>query len=460
MGGGLLQLVAYGAQDIYLTGNPQITFFKNVSQRHTNFALEPVTIPITSCFGQSSKVVIARNGDLVSNMYLHINLEKLAAKDTSVDAEDFCNGNGWVNAIGHAIIDSIQLQIGGQCIDTQSGEFMEVYTQLSQTNEKDQLFESLIGREFNASSKALTSSVSNRDYNLYIPLNFWFNKCYGLSLPLIALQYHEVSLYINWRKFSECWTSTESGIDNVVDQRNICAELLVDYIYLDTDERKRFAQNSHEYLISQTQEIKCLFDANSTLITQSLNYNHPVKEVIWTIKYKDMVNNHYNIEVAEAGHSFSSCGVCCASDYTVSKTSFRNNHFNFGIPDVSSISNTLATFKHAHIRFNGTARIAPLDAKYFNSVQPYQHHTRCPGDGIYVYSFALFPEDKNPSGSANWSRLDNATLNITLNNINSIISKSSDPEHVFTNSIELTVYAININVLRILSGMAGLAYSN
>ena len=340
---------------------------------------------------------------------------------------------------------------------------MEVYTQLSQTNEKDQLFESLIGREFNASSKTLTPSVSNKDYNLYIPLNFWFNKCYGLSLPLIALQYHEVSLHINWRKFAECWTSTEAGDpcpDNVVLQRNICADLLVDYIYLDTEERKRFAQTSHEYLITQVQEIKCLYTANTTLINQNLNYNHPVKEIIWTIKYTDMVSHHYNVEVAEDGHSFSSSGICYASDYSVSKDCFKNNHFNFGIPDVSAISNTLDSFKHAQIKFNGTARISQFDAKYFNSVQPYQHHTRCPGFGIYVYSFALLPEDNGPSGSANFSRLDNATLNITLSNINSIISNSSDPDHVFKKSIELTIYAVNINVLRILSGMAGLAYSN
>ena len=376
MGGGLMQLVAYGAQDIYLTGNPQITFFKVVYRRHTNFSMEAIEQTINGTVGSSKRVTstISRNGDLLGRLYFELTT---AAGDT--DAANF----------GASAFDNVEVEIGGQQIDKQYGHWMEAYAELTERN-----------------SARLTTTIGNNDGTLFqqmsgmggcnvdggndsndytVPLQFWFCRNPGCYLPLIALQYHEVKVI--------------TSFSSVAGTANMTAQLWADYVYLDTDERRRFAQVSHEYLIEQVQYQA----AGAAATSHDLNFNHPVKELVWTGGMTD--------------------GVFA----------------------------TLATGNY-RIVLNGHDRIAQRPLRYFTKTQVWQHHSGAGSldptndglgsndDTIAVYSFALKPEEHQPSGTCNFSRIDNAQLK--------------------TPSDAVDVYAVNYNVLRVMSGMGGLAYSN
>ena len=385
MGGGLMQLVAYGAQDIYLTGNPQITFFKVVYRRHTNFSMEAIeqTMNGSVALGNRISSTISRNGDLVSRLYLQTQVELTT---------------GALNP-GHTIINSVELEIGGQKIDKHFGHWMEVWSELTEINSAG-LTGSITtnggtdnsGTKFQNMARAGGVGINGATGVVaYVPLQFWFCRNPGLALPLIALQYHEVKVILELQ-------GTLTGI--TLDSLSMWA----DYIYLDTDERRRFAQVSHEYLIEQVQHVS----VSST--TAELNFNHPVKELIWTGAY-------------------------------ATATGFR----------------TALDTGNFQLKLNGHDRFAERACDYFTKTQVWQHHTGTPVVGsavvqaasvgtasatdIAVYSFALKPEEHQPSGTCNFSRIDNAQLK----------APTAD---------ELNIYAVNYNVLRIMSGMGGLAYSN
>ena len=380
MGGGLMQLVAYGAQDIYLTGNPQITFFKVVYRRHTNFAMESVDQTLNGGGGQGGKhtATVSRNGDLVGRMYLEM----------TVGA-----GDGDMN-VGHNVIDNVEVQIGGQQIDKQYGHWMEVWAELTEPNSAGSVGDMDPNVASGTRFQNLTGAggcIGHTEQTCRVPLQFWFNRNPGLALPLIALQYHEVKVMITYAA-----SGTGLTPSNV--------ELWADYIYLDTDERRRFAQVSHEYLIEQVQY------TSGSSASIDLNFNHPVKELVWT------------------------------GDITA------DGGFRAAITDAN-----------AKLVLNGHDRFAERPREYFTQTQVWQHHTGTPvtsasnttvGTGkastteVAVYSFALKPEEHQPSGTCNFSRIDNAQLKIT------------------GNSATTHVYAVNYNVLRVMSGMGGLAYSN
>ena len=247
MGGGLMQLVAYGAQDIYLTGNPQITFFKVVYRRHTNFAVESIeqTFNGSADFGKKFSCTISRNGDLLHRVYLEC---VIADASDNTNAAD--NRAAIVN-FGFKMLDHVEVEIGGQCVDKHYGEWMEIWTSLSHSSDKSNMLSKIMPNNTTASKN-------------YIPLQFWFCRNPGLALPLIALQYHEVKLNVQF-------VSAAAGRTNNID--NCC--VFCDYIFLDTDERRRFAQVSHEYLIEQVQFTG---DVDSTAsLSTNLNLNHPVK---------------------------------------------------------------------------------------------------------------------------------------------------------------------------------------
>ena len=387
MGGGLMQLVAYGAQDIYLTGNPQITFFKVVYRRHTNFAVESIEQTHNGSVAAGSKisVTVSRNGDLLSQVWLSM--------------------KGPTSVVGaHAAIDNVECEVGGQVIDKQYGHWMHVYSDLTHDSDKA----TLLGR---------CGAGSGTERSL-VPLQFWFCRNPGLALPLIALQYHEVKLNV---------TFASSGAPTEVD-------VWCDYVFLDTDERRRFAQVSHEYLIEQVQYSNKL-NVSGTNPQNELRFNHPVKELVWTVSDSNAAGDVQN----------------SLADGAKDKTP------------------TDVTVKDALLQLNGHDRFKRREGKYFTKVQRYQHHTGS-GDRVHaaavaaanalgdedlpanasiphVYSFALKPEEHQPSGTCNFSRIDNAVLNLTL-------------DAAPTGSGSLKVYAVNYNVLRIMSGMGGLAYSN
>jgi hypothetical protein len=311
MGGGLMQLVAYGAQDIYLTGNPQITFFKVVYRRHTNFSMEAIsqTLNGSTASGGSQTVTISRNGDLVSACYIQM-------KDGTF---------GMQEGEAYDLVDSVELEIGGQRIDKHYGDWNAIWWELTTPESKVNGLRNMLIEN--------SGSVDGSTAQCYYPLNFWFCRNPGLALPLIALQYHEVKVKITWG------TVPTSGT----------ADFYVDYIYLDTDERRRFAQQSHEYLIEQVQRQTNGGDSQKI----KLNFNHPVKEIVWV--------NAGSSNGYAAGCQFAPLRNNTSTATDVAYTPANND-------DEINIKLTL----------NGHDRFAQREAKYFKSVQPYQHHTRIP----------------------------------------------------------------------------------
>jgi hypothetical protein len=414
MGGGLLQLVAYGAQDVYLTGNPQITFFKVVYRRHTNFAIEAIQQTFNGNPGYGSTVTcqISRNGDLINRMYLQVDIEKIVTANSD---------NKYVNYLGLRLIKSVVIEIGGQQIDKHYSDWLYIWNELSLPVGKRYAYDTMVGAD-----KDILSAAPNGT-TLYIPFEFWFCRNVGLALPLIALQYHEVKVKLDFETKINCLCSATGGapatdgtkVSSVSDIKNVT--LWVDYIFLDTDERRRFAQLSHEYLIEQLQ-----FTGTDTITSSGadsmksmrMNFNHPCKELIWCVK-KETAGVYWN--------NFSTAvGIT-----------------NGTVNDYISSENPV---QQAKIMLNGNDRFATRKGEYFSLVQPYQHHENTPDQyhkGINVYSFALKPEEHQPSGTLNMSRIDTAVLSVSSSIAGTIY-----------------IYAVNYNVLRILSGMGGLAYSN
>ena len=419
MGGGLMQLVAYGAQDIYLTGNPQITFFKVVYRRHTNFAVESIeqTFNGTADFGKRVTATISRNGDLIQQMYLEVETPAMGT------------GTFFTYGFGNALVKQAEIEIGGQLIDRQYGNWMNIWTELTVPEGKRAGYDDMVGNK--ATSHSQTGSINaNAATRFYVPLQFWFNRNPGLALPLIALQYHEVKLNLELRPASELTNGGESsatGLD---------CKLYVDYIYLDTDERRRFAQVSHEYLIEQVQFTGAESVTVGATKNVTLNFNHPVKELVWV---------HTNTANATAGFDTG------------------NRWFNYA--GCTSASDDVDSFTSALLQLNGHDRFSVRYADYFRKVQNYEHHCRVPRVGreidggnserqqyIYTYSFALSPEEHQPSGTCNFSRIDNAVLQLKYGAESTFNAQDQN--------MNLYVYAVNYNVLRIMSGMGGLAYSN
>jgi hypothetical protein len=407
MGGGLLQLVAYGAQDVYLTGNPQITFFKVVYRRHTNFALESIQQTFNGSVGYGSRVTatISRNGDLISRAYLVLGVGSTETK--------LCNYFG-LRAIKHA-----EVEIGGQRIDKHYSDWMYIWNELSMPVGKKEGYYEMIGG----------GGGDLKTKSLYVPLEFWFCRNIGLALPLIGLQYHEVKINI---QFEEALNVLNTG-STASEAGTLTAALWVDYIYLDTDERRKFAQSSHEYLIEQLQ-----FTGRESASNKiKLNFNHPVKELVWVVHDPDTTTALANANWFNY-----------TSNQTVVTANGNNGNTYAEISTLLGPSGTAVNgVTQGKLILNGNDRFYARDGRYFNLVQPYQHHENVPNNaGINVYSFALKPEEHQPSGSLNMSRIDTAVL---------------DLQYVgTTTNKQVSIFAVNYNVLRILSGMGGIAYSN
>ena len=607
MGGGLMQLVAYGAQDVYLTGNPQITFWKVTYRRYTNFAIESIeqTFNGQADFGRRVTCIISRNGDLAYRTYLQVTLPEinqlmgntatLASGTSSVYAR-------WLDFPGEQLIAQVEVEIGGQRIDRQYGDWMHIWNQLTMTSEQERGYFKMIG---NTTQLTFITDPSFADVDgpcdslaprqvcaprnalpettLYVPLQFWFCTNPGLALPLIALQYHEVKINLDIRPIDEClWAVTSLNCNNnpavsssqafttgtgtpvtaviAYNQSLVAASLYVDYVFLDTDERRRFAQNPHEYLITQLQ-----FTGDESVGSSSnkikLNFNHPVKELIWVVQpdqnvdycssllcdsvlfkvlgaqpfnYTDAIDalpnaihafggpqelqgqygyigpqgvfdqagalseapeffltsywdgpantpgysgpysgphfgglnplaqpgaklpgNPYNAEYVQLQQQAAASGIPLSAFIGPTNYNQGSTVSDAGTFVLSETSLALHCWGQnpvvvAKLQLNGQDRFSEREGSYFSWVQPYQSHTRNPDEGINVYSFALRPEEHQPSGTCNFSRIDNATLQLVLSNATVEGTKTA----------KVRVYATNYNVLRIMSGMGGLAYSN
>ena len=468
MGGGLMQLVAYGAQDIYLTGNPQITFFKVVYRRHTNFAMESIEQVFNGSGDFNKKVTctISRNGDLIHKTYLRVQLPDVALANDAAFR--------WVNWVGHALIKSVELEIGGQRIDKHYGDWIHIWSELTQTAGHQLGYANMVGNIPQLTNPTFNTSGAPtiiKGEVLYIPMEFFFCRNPGLALPLIALQYHEVKINLELNDVRSLFWAANRNEDLVTGVVSwdldyskaqvgslVAASLFVDYVYLDTDERRRFAQVSHEYLIEQLQFTG---DESTSNINNKIkmNFNHPTKELIWVVQPDDNVS-----DVAPFGKQW--FNYTDSFDVTYMPTFALST--NAGLPGVAAggANNVYlpASFEGganpvsiARIQLNGHDRTADRDGRYYNLVQPYQHHENVPSKGINVYSFGLRPEEHQPSGTCNFSRIDNATLQMTLTNatVQRTVNGQTTPR-----TAKVRIYAVNYNVLRIMSGMGGLAYSN
>ena len=421
MAGGLMQLVAYGAQDVYLTGNPKVTFFQAVYKRHTNFAMENIEQTVNGTASNSGRVsvTIARNGDLVSDMYV-----ELKAKDTIVKTATAAGALDDCWAAERAIKD-VELSVGGQRIDKHYQRWWRLYSELYLDESKK------------ATWGKMTSPAVD-DGQMFLPLIFFFNRNPGLALPLIALQYHEVRLDFD----------LSSEFDQYTDGTTF--KVWANYIYLDTEERRRFAQKGHEYLIEQVQHTgtDALASAGSTKQIR-LSYNHPVKELVFCADRGSVsAANLWNFTSTDVFVTTDAGAQLAAGLSSVTPTSLS------GAPQLivtqgaaawtEEAAGPIDTFK---LVLNGQDRFKEQSGKYFNSVQPFNHHTGSPVPGVYAYSFALKPEEHQPTGTCNFSRIDNAQVAIKTKAGNSTTQN-------------LNMFAVNYNVLRIQSGMGGLAFSN
>ena len=547
MGGGLMQLVAYGAQDIYLTGNPQITFFKTVYRRHTNFAVENIEQVFNGSADFSRRVTcqISRNGDLITKMYLRLVLPSFALdQPVGQPAKKWA----WVNRVGHALLDNVELEVGGTRIDKQYGTWLNIWYELARNWAHDRGYDIMIGN----TTELTTLSAKHDEAVLYIPLKFFNNRNDGLAIPLIALQYHEVKLNFEFSPLNKCVNRTANVTEAELSRLNFqSASLFVDYVYLDNEERKRFAQAQHEYLIEQVQ-----FTGSESVSSLQqkfrLNFNHPCKALYWVLqlgrytagknflaydsknidntcllatkrcvlalaKYK--VDGSGNLDLA-GGVSGEVGGVLQAADPKYSSFFQRVNAIGIvNTPDVENITiigdlltieeasspvsslylynttshtdktlfarGTVPTNSDGHanldvilrqcdnfgvyinrtvnpvnkvlLQLNGHDRFSERDGAYFNYVQPYQCHSNTPADGLLMYSFALNPEEHQPSGTCNMSRIDNATLNLTFGRF----AADNDFKTLYlSDDSNCSIYGTNYNVFRIMSGMGGLAYSN
>lgn len=562
MAGGLMQLVAYGAQDVYLTGNPQITFFKVVYRRHTNFSMESIeqTFNGNPDFGRKPTVTITRNGDLITKIYLMVRIEKV------VPSCELGSKFAWVRRLGHALLGSVEVEIGGSKIDKQYGVWLNIWYELARdAGDKERGFSEMIG-----DVKELTeyNSKPKPEYVMYIPLKFWFNRHVGLALPLIALQYHEVRLNFDFVNADQLIVANSAFKQNDMRQLQMKdAQLLVDYIYLDSEERRRFAQVGHEYLIEQVQ-----FTGSESVQNQTgkykLDFNHPTKELVWALRNGHYIsgrkfvyytpknwNSHLN-DAAEkilresiallnidGSAESSSNEPCPVSDnqrpesgeweefcpkttgsttngkifvtnlsdtkalwvststlklgnynltdkiwadilvtedaqsvvdikitdvktsLTVRDLSFPVDNFcdgdtrarrddpsvnqfhNFGVL-INGKGNPVSA---ALIQLNGLDRFDKREGAYFNYVQPDQFHTNTPSDGINVYSFAIHPEQHQPSGTCNLSRIDNTQLALWFQDPTHI---HGEPKlNIFSPDNKLYIFGYSYNVLRVMSGI-------
>jgi hypothetical protein len=587
-----MQLVAYGAQDVYLTGNPQITFWKVTYRRHTNFAMESIeqTFNGQADFGRRVTCTVSRNGDLAYRTYLQVTLPEINQNMKNRTGDVFAR---WLDFPGHQLISQVEVEIGGQRIDRQYGDWMHIWNQLTISAEQERGYNAMIGHttqltyitdpSFAAVDGPCTSNAPRQvcaprnalpETTLYIPFQFWFCRNPGLALPLIALQYHEVKINLDIRPIDEClWSAStlectgaisNPKVTSAYAQSLVAASLYVDYVFLDTDERRRMAQNPHEYLIEQLQ-----FTGDESVGSSSnkikLNFNHPCKELIWVVQPDENVDYCASLEcnqtlfkllgaqpfnytdaldalpsaihaygtkdsiggannfvdanglfqqagpgqydgaaaavaaAASTGEATGSVGADAASATAASRAlnnafsayggaaagtgwnassnvvgnrgstgsqGYGDANFNVANADLVGVSDA-GTFVlsesalklhcwgmnpvvTAKLQLNGQDRFSEREGTYFDLVQPFQHHTRNPDTGINLYSFALRPEEHQPSGTCNFSRIDNATLQLVLSNATVEGTKTA----------KVRVYATNYNVLRIMSGMGGLAYSN
>ena len=447
MGGGLLQLSALGPQDIYLTGNPQITYFKTVYKRHTNFSIEtiPQLFQNEVDFGLSKTITISRSGDLIGPMYLKVILPELKQIQTGTSGTS--SFVSWVDGIGNALIKSVEIKIGGNPIDKQYGEWLDIWSELNLKNENKISYDKIVGNRYLTDDIDPQDTVDHHPLELYIPFRFWFNKHPGLALPIIALQYHQIDIIVEFEKLKHLIRS-DVKLENPQDVLGSKAKitsciLLVDYYYLSNDERRRFTQVSHEYIIETLQLIETNITKKSSNKNIDINsFNNPIKYLVWVIQ-----NSKYLEENSKKSTTDSFRKACGNQKLRYSCLANINGNYN--------------TFKKAKLLIQGSERIKEREADYFRILQNQQYFNKTPNKNIYTYNFGFKPYDQQPSGTCNFSKVD-IELQIEFDtSTTSENFKSTGGNYTGQTEDEsiIKIFGIGYNILRIMGGEAGLAYA-
>lgn len=456
MGIGYLQLTVHSESDKYLVGNPQMTHFKSVYLRHTNFAIENYALypvgdtymPASSNWGKQFYVDIPKNGDLLHRCYIRIDLG--FTKDVKEDglpenvSEITPNNIEKFMAISAlSLIEHVEVTIGDQVIDRHTGHWLHIYNELFLNESKNFQLCQMINLH-----KILTSKTHNM---VYIPLSFWFNRNPGLSLPLLALQYSPVRIHFKLSRKDKV-VSNATAVQLASHTQINGIHLVAEFIHLDKAEQRLFSANKHEYLIEQVQysekNLVSPRESEEYFHKILLPFNHPVKELFWVFQdensSQDMntilhtrtnsatqrFNYWRRLDSATKSSHMKEATVCING-----KDVFECRHYNYFL--------NVQKYQH-HSGFGyldlSSSSLTPTDNSYINSV----------GSGIYCYSFALNPEEYQPSGTLNFSHIDEAELKVQ-------VYRAADEQ---THNKFVQLYALNYNVLRIMSGNGALAFLN
>jgi hypothetical protein len=410
--GGLLQLCAAGPDDVKFIGNPQITYFQSVYRRHTNFAIETIPDYFSGNvdFGDIVKCKLTSYGDLIKNMRLSITLPKLEGTgNTNYSGYPYIAS--WVNSIGHAIIRRMWVEIGDAVIDQQYGMWLEIWDELTLMEEKKDAHYNAIGKHDNFNVMS-----NNNGLVLEIPLPFWFSKNIALALPLIALYDQDVTVGIEFESFDKLWVSSTGEKPKIPKMED--AHLEIDYVFLETPERRRFVYQPREYLIEQIKYQSEGIDSSNEYNRIELEFDTIIKELVWVIQRNDVFDNAPN---------------------------GGNETFNFSNKlsyQTTTLSPPYDIMTRANLQFEGNDRIEERDVDYFRRTQTIMAHSRAPNNHINVISFSLGPEDFQPKGQCNFEYIDNKVLIIKI--LNGIIKPNC------------YIFAPCYNFLRIEYGMASL----
>ena len=456
--GGRVQLAAVGAQDIYLTANPQMSYFLKTYARHSKFAMQTIEIPFQQepIFGQRARATISRIGDLVREIYLKIELPELnqgIIQQLDGNTGQYVNVNtypGYCDSVGHAVIKQATMKVGGQTIETINGDYLDIYEEMFIPTSQDLAIKELIGRNYNRTGLGPASNVSYRTNQGFsatgafprtflVPLRFYYTQDPNLSIPLVAVDRQEFTIDIKFEQIEKLIVNTQvsASSDNIVTniKTNLQlggkpvtitkASLLVDYIFISDTESDFFKTKSLDYLITQIQGIETKVNKTENYINvpkQIRSYfNNPVKEffmIVQSDKFRPTVIEDIDTTV---------------TDY------YRYT---------SSTASTPDNLSKMELLFNGNPRIleSVADSFYLRAVQPLQAHTRTPTRYIYNYSFSIDPENYQPTGQVNFSRISNTLFNLYLNAAND-------------SNRTVRIYVKNYNIMRVETGLAGLLFN-
>lgn len=474
MGGGLIQLIASGAQDVYLTGNPQISFFKKVQKKYTNFSMQMISKrPIIQKNLENDSDIdiefkIDRDAELIKDMYLTFDIPDIYSNNTDKFQ--------WIQRLGEYIIKEVSIHGGNSRYDTHYSEWLQIWHELTLISSLKPGYYKMIGHETELNdpetfagsypNKTTSSAIpSIRGRRLYVPLLFWFNRAYSQGLPLIAIQYEELKLKVKLRPAKHLFTILDSGhrirstgsigsyIKENPNSLDLNTSLEINYIFLDEIERNKFSNMEHSYLVNQLQrvqtEISPDFGLDKTTSINIENFQHPITNLIWILRRSDLEN-------ANQWHNFTNWPVETIPPFIGSNI---NSYNPFSNEESSTDENDYPNFKHKNIclsgnlTLNGLDRFEVKDVGMFNLVNNYQHQTNVPDEGINVYSFNLNNyidiNLQQPNGSCNMSRFNTKSLNITT------VRKPTGTSYNYN----VTVFAISYNILRIMGGMANMEFN-